>query len=640
MESGGSIIEFDFYLPERYLTPQKAIDDVLPDALKNKDYDEVVDKDQDGYRDEDEKYHQRFKPLLLGDKQKPTYITIMGKFRDHQAETYTVEYDIYLGADNYSDFNLKRNNQYINSMTIRGISSSNDQSLNGGVVAIDHRVTVTRSMPLIISFRRETLLDAHFEVRPLRVRPVGDDVPSNASVTVNVLNADGTANNRPGWVRLEESSSSADHITSGVSKGKRKYFTTDLVTNTLAGKTSVTVNNLTTGENQAVWVYVDENTSTASRSAVIQVKYTYDKNGVSTTETQDFTIVQQGLYKVVGADSGKDYYIEQYEEYLYNYDAEDSYGQTKQEGMPWGLNGVQLSKEHYSFNVSLTPNVDWAKYETKGARPYYDFYTWRQDSLVLKNANIAKTDDRSHDINSVGQHFTSKIYQNSNGGVAVLTMAEQADGAVEYCYNRNKRKSDGSIAEVVWYLPSADELEDFIVPAYSTFKEFQDNYYWTSQPAYIRNVFYYEYQARRTSGKTISAPIVYDDNTSYARATKIVRKDGAFIPAKSGLNFSPTPDVNRTPSGYTNVGYFDKMHYYKHYYASIFSGLTEVYGPDKLKDENRTGDEQYSHNGDYFFHLQIPVESLIEKTNDGEHGYHLRTKYNRVRCVRKVNLQN
>ena len=64
--------------------------------------------------------------------------------------------------------------------------------------------------------------------------------------------------------------------------------------------------------------------------------------------------------------------------------------------------------------------------------------------------------------------------------------------AVEYCYSRNKRNADGTV-DVKWYLPSADELEDFIVAGYSAFKEFQDNYYWTSQPAYIRNAFYYEY---------------------------------------------------------------------------------------------------------------------------------------------------
>lgn len=567
-ESGGSIIEFDFYLPERYLDPDKAIDDVLPEELKKRTYGTDVDKDQNGYRDEDEKYHQRFKPLLLGDDQKPTYITIMGKFRDHQEETYTVEYDIYLGADNYSDFNLERNNQYINSMTIRGISSSNDQSLNGSAVAIDHRVTVTRSMPLIISFRRETLLDAHFEVRPLRVRPVGDDVPSNASVTVNVLNADGTENNRPGWVRIEASGNTAHHITEeGVSKGKRKYFTTDLVTNTLAGKTSVTVNNLTTGENQAVWVYVDENTSTASRSAVIQVSYTYDKNGVETTETQDFTIVQQGLYQLT--QNGRTYTIENHEEYLYNYDAENTYGQTDEEGMTWGLYGKQLSHEHralffnaYIFNFA----TNWIN-NINGVTIYYDFYTTSHDTDDIVSKNAAKHDWTVDGV-TVGQHFCSEIIsQIDENRITNLTLDAKPQSAVEYCYNRNKRNAEGKVDKIEWYLPASNEMEDIIVGGFSRFEEFQDKYYWSSQPAYVRNYAYNERWVIITI--PYHGTFYYDEignlncdkgtereGVGSARATKVYKLNGVNTPVYSNAtgNYSaldcrednPVPKVSGT----------------------------------------------------------------------------------------------
>lgn len=571
LESGGSIIEFDFYLPERYLTPQKAIDEVLPDALKNKGvgyYDEVVDKDQDGYRDEDEKYHQRFKPLLLGDNQKPTYITIMGVFRDHQAETYKVEYDIYLGADNYSDFNLKRNNQYINSMTIRGISSSNDQSLNGSAVAIDHRVTVTRSMPLVISFRRETLLDAHFEVRPLRVRPVGDDVPSNASVTVNVLNADGTANNLPGWVRIEASGNTDDHITEGVSKGKRKYFTTNLVTETLKDKGYSVKQDITADDKtKTYWVYIDENTSTESRSAVIQVKYTYDKNGVSTTETQDFTIVQQGLYQLT--QNGRTYTIENHEEYLYNYDAENTYGQTDEEGMTWGLYGKQLSHEHrslffnaYIFNFA----TNWIN-NIKGVTIYYDFYTTSHDTDDIVSKNAAKHDWTVDGV-TVGQHFCSEIIsQIDENRITNLTLDAKPQSAVEYCYNRNKRNAEGKVDKVEWYLPASNEMEDIIVGGFSRFEEFQDKYYWSSQPAYVRNYAYNERWVLITI--PYHGTFYYDEignlncdkgtereGVGSARATKVYKLNGVNTPVYSNAtgNYSaldcrednPVPKVSGT----------------------------------------------------------------------------------------------
>ncbi len=322
-----------------------------------------------------------------------------------------------------------------------------------------------------------------------------------------------------------------------------------------------------------------------------------------------------------------------------NYASDAQYGKT-QDGMPWGLDGKQLSKEHYSYDSDeLTPNVDWGKYENEETRrPYYDFYTWQQDSTILKAAGFSRTEDVCHDIAGAGRHFTEVIAENSNTGVKYVTLGEQPTSAVGYCYSRNKRNSDGTV-DVKWYLPSADELEDFIVPAYSSFKEFQDNYYWTSQPAYIRNIFYYEYQRNALSGKSIARPTVYDDNTKYARATKVIYENGEYKPAKSGLDSLPTPIVdNRSRNNrgnYEIVGYFYVMHQYKRYYKNIWSSATEEIGPDrtdvqKNKDAgidvtNGSYDEWYDEK--YYVHLGH-LENMMQE------GYQPRTKNNRVRCVR------
>ena len=611
---GATTATFDFYLPERYLSPTKTIDEVLPDELKSASQDEY------------EKYRQRYKNKLV-DGKAATYVTINGKYTDHQGHTYDVSYNIYLGGNNYDDFNIIRNTHYDNSITIRGISASDDQSANDDGISIDWRVNVERSTPLVINLRRESLLDAHYEVRPMRLRLVGDNIPNGTSATVAILNEDGTTNNLPNWIRLEASSNTANHITSeGSSKGKRKYFTTDLVTGTLAenGK-SVTVNNLSDA-NQTVWIYVDENTDTKSRAAIVRVTYGAD--------TKDFKIVQHGLFKVTGADSGRDYYIEQYEEYLYNYDAEDSYGQTKQEGMPWGLDGVQLSKTYYSFDPDLTPDVTWSRYESKATRPYYDFYIEKHDSFASENGGTVRS--------YPGQAFTTEIASNSNAGFTKLTLAESANSAVEYCYNRNKRDANGNVVNVEWYLPSADELEDFIVPAYSSFEEFQDNYYWTSQPAYIRNVFYYE--SNSSYRKNIQSPTVYDDNTKYARATKVKSLgNDLYEYAKSGLDSIPTPKVDnrakRGESSSTNLGYFFLMHYWKGRYD---------YGPDKTNIEaNKDQVDVTNGNYDEFFNHQTNgvkgkryYVHLGHLDNMMQEGYHPRTKSNRVRCARKVASNN
>lgn len=612
---GATVATFDFYLPERYLTPAKEdINEVLPNELKKGSYDEVVDKDGDGYRDEDEKYHQRFKNLLPGNGQKATYITIEGKYTDHQGHVYDVNYNIYLGGNNTTDFNVIRNTHYNNTVTIRGIANSNDQALNENGIAIDWRVDVERSSPLVINFRRETLLDAHYEVRPLRLRLVGETIPTGTSATVEILNANGTTTDIPAWIRMEKSDNTNAHIADGVSKGKRKYFTTDLVSETLKDGTTLSFTNLSR-ENSTLWIYVDENTDTKSRAAIVRITYE-DANG---STAKDFKIVQNGLYQVVGAYSGNTYYIEQYEEYLYNYDAEEYYGQTEWTGMQWGLNNVQLSKEHNSFHINEN-NADWNSYVQNTDLLKYDFYIGKYDTFVDSN-NITVH-------NYAGQHFTSEIFENSNGNVKELTMAEQPDGAVEYCYNRNKRDANGKVVKVEWYLPSADELEDFIVPAYSSFKEFQDNYYWTSQPAYIRNAFYYEYRTGSSSSSAVEdayAFISFEDNTKYARATKVVALGGdQYAFALSGLTEVPKDGGHAVDDGCKNaevLGYFNVMY---GWYRTTSGTSTKTFTTD-----------------DHFNSYQNGVSSVRQHVHLGhlydmtQEGYHLRTKSNRVRCVRK-----
>ena len=597
---GATKATFDFYLPERYLSPSKKLNDVLPDELKKGTYGTDVDADQNGYRDEDERYHQRFKNKLV-EGQAATYVTIAGKYTDHQGHSYDVDYNIYLGDNNTDNFDVIRNKHYDNSITIRGISASDDQATNTNAISIDWRVNVNRSTPLVINLRRESLLDAHFEVRPLRLRLVGENIPTGTSATVSVLNQDGTSNNIPAWIRLEASGSTADHITSGVSAGKRKYFTTDLVTNTLAGNTTFNVNNLTR-DNQTLWIYVDENTTTTSRAAIVRVSY----DGLN----KDYKIVQHGLHKIKGANSGKDYYIEQYEEYLYNYDAEDSYGQTKDEGMPWGLENKTISSEHRAFSAS----GDIQNWLSSNIRPYYDFYIKKYDSEITTGV--------MHEY--AGLHFTEDIVKKSNNGVKNLTMDQSSSVAVEYCYNRNKRNADGSIAKVEWYLPSADELEDFIVAAYNSFKEFQDNYYWTSQPAYIRNFFYYH---GTLTGNTHGE--IYVENKDYARATKVNYEPELkeFYYSLSGLNksYEGIRDVTKTDPNHKdriNMGWYYEMPYYDNL-------GTGTYTTDQWY-QFRTGGSIFNPTyTKYYVHLG----HLYDLAQD---GYHKRTQNNRVRCVRKL----
>ncbi|MBO7311650.1 MAG: DUF4906 domain-containing protein [Alistipes sp.] len=677
---GTQTINFTIYLPERFLTPTYQSHDGSmhgQDDYYNYPFPVVEGK----YRAEDLDLRQRFKPELPKG-QAATYVTINGTFRDHQQHEFIVSYDIYLGEDNYGNFDTERNCEYFHYITIRGILNSDEQLHEPGKeISIDHRVNVTRVEPIIVNLRRETQLDSHFEVRPLRIRKNPDykgDL-SNAKVKIEVV-YDKTPDQK--WVGLERSfgngakSGDAIYLNDGDlaadrknSLGKRKYFTTDLTYNTLAGESQKDANGYSikggqsvivpiTEDDEAVWIYVDEapidEAADAMRKATIRISIAED--GTNYDTPIDYVIQQHQLFPVTHGDNT--YLIEYVEEYLHNFDAEDSYGQTKQKGMPWGLDGVQLSNKYTSFDTDKA-GTDWkSDYTSKYPLPYYDFYIGKHDDDNENSDEYTKDGGTLH--NYAGQLFTEEIYKATkndsdvNKKVNVLTMADQPKGAVEYCYNRNKRQSDGSVAEedLVWYLPSADELEDFIIEGYSTFKEFQDNYYWTSQPAYIRNVFYYEYDRLIGSDDTYAFTI-YEDNKEYARATKVVYDNGKYDYVPSGLDpIAYKADgtqvdnrAKRNEGNSTIFGYFYVMRYWK---RDKWGG--KDYGQDKrgIADAIKNGidvttgdyDEVFKDTKDekrYYFHLGHLYNMVQKKDVNGktETGYLLRTESHRVRCVRK-----
>lgn len=675
---GTQTINFTIYLPERFLTPTHQSHDGSKHGQPGY-YDYPFPVVGGKYRAEDLDLRQRFKPELPKD-QAATYVTINGTFRDHQQHEFNVSYDVYLGEDNYGNFDTERNCEYFHYITIRGILNSDEQLHEpGNEISIDHRVNVTRVEPIIINLRRETQLDSHFEVRPLRIRKNPDykgDL-SKAKVKVEVV-YDKTPDQK--WVGLERSfgngvqSGSATYLVATDlaadrqnSKGKRKYFTTDLTYNTLAGDINTGESQKdangysTTGgqsvivpiteDDEAVWIYVDEapinEAADAMRKATIRISIAED--GINYGAPIDYVIQQRQLFPVTHGDNT--YLIEYVEEYLHNFDAEDSYGQTKQEGMPWGLDGVQLSNKYTSFDTDKAGSGWKSDYTSKYPLPYYDFYIGKHDDDNENSDEYTKDGGTLH--NFAGQEFTKEIAKNPNSGIKYLNLSEQASGAVEYCYNRNKRDVNGNVVKVEWYLPSADELEDFIIPAYASFKEFQDNYYWTSQPAYIRNVFYYEYFRLIGSDDTY-AFIIYEDNKEYARATKVVYDSGKYDYVPSGLDSTPTPPVDnrvKKDEGNSHIfGYFYMMRYWK---RDTWGG--KDYGQDKkgIADAIEKGidvtngdyDEVFKDTKDgkrYYVHLGHLYNMVQKKNINGkeETGYRKRTESHRVRCVRKVQTQN
>lgn len=407
---------------------------------------------------------QRYKPQMA--QEDAAKVVLRGFYTDHQGKKHKVEYSVYLGANHTDNFMIFRNKQYKNNITISGITNRNDHETPD--ISLDHRVNVTND-EFLVSIERETQLDCHIEIRPMDIILANEE----AKVEVEILNPGNTQ-----WVRLEKSPllPGKQYCQTGSHKGKRLYFTTDLVTNTLAGKT---VERIYNNRENRIWLYFDENPNASKegmRNAELELRYFKNKTDITPSKTEKYTFKQHDLYPVIYA--GREYYIEYFEEYLYNFDPKDNYGDTT-DGMKWeqkeNLN-IQLSSEDkaiYFQNsgggligiiIELFVNSNASK-----VSPHYDF------------------DNSKHGYN--GKSYTNKLIEKR--GEKILTLGQMPRSAAEYCYNKNKRDENGNIVNPKWYLPGTDEIEDIVQASYSSFSDFQNKYYWSSQPAFTRNYITY-----------------------------------------------------------------------------------------------------------------------------------------------------
>lgn len=537
--SGSNTLGFSFYMPEHKV--------------------KGLDRSTYNYPDDISEHEmQRFKPCLVDRAVNPSlpaaidgepaYVVINGVFTDHQSHQHAVTYKLYLGANSIDDFNVVRNCQYNNYVSIKGVTNSVDGDENS--VSIDYRVNVDNN-DFVLFMERETMLDSHFEVRPIRV-----DFHNPGKVRIRV--SDGCD-----WIRLEKKSSAPAGDATYCTSGKRKYFTTNLVTNTLAASTSCEITN---NVDNCVWVYIDENNTTiqgeitdekieaqkhSTREAQIIVEYT-PQGETSPTIVKSYNFVQRALYPVKSVKrDGVVYYIEFFEEYLHNFDSEDNFGLTDYEGMPWGLDGLQISSKNQAAFIDPTSKelllnlMDMVGINTKEfldksigqLAPKYDFYLQRDDSTGVMPDSVIR--------NYSGYDFTKEIVRvaKDNNQFSAGTLDVDPNSAVEYCYNKNRR-DDGtgalSEASMHWYMPATDELEDIVQSAYTEFDVFQDKLYWSSQPSFVYSEFIVNVQVRiiwlfegSARGK------YYNDDVARARSTKIAydpSQADPYVPVSSGVS--------------------------------------------------------------------------------------------------------
>lgn len=451
----------------------------------------------DGIKPEEK---QQYKPELA-DKDNSIAFQFAGNYITYNGANYNATYTLYLGANHTNDFKVMRNKQYKNNVTIKGIVKAGNNTEH---ITFDTRVNISESNPYFVSILKDRELDSHFNVVPMDIYFFNTNPSQTVEQTMKVeIMKDETTQTLPSWVRMEKIPASymetgtAPAVSEGpelmatgspwhAGNAKRKYFTTDLVTNTLAENTSVDV----TSSRDRIYFYIDENVdvwhlgTSEDRTRTATVKMTYYEDG-EVKGTRELTLEQAKLLEVTFHDSeesgfgGKKIYIEAYEEYLNHSDPLDEYANNQVfTGRPWGASGTGIG--------SL--RIDGSTIDS--------FRNWFW-----------------------GHGFTSTIV-NKTEKISELTLNERPNTAAGYCYIKNKRNADGTVANPKWYLPGIRELERILEDYYIEYTEFQNNYYWSSA-AGEKNV-----------------GIIFDrfnENVQTARATKAyIGDDGKFHYYESG----------------------------------------------------------------------------------------------------------
>ena len=506
---GGDPVTFTFYVSESRYNHNSDLKGIYPSDDWLVSSTNAYDEDVKGYSsmsDADKaknplngvKYFyddiiQQYKPKLAAvSTGKPaaglaTYVLLNGTYTDYRGATWTVDYKVYLGKDNAHNFHVDRNSIYTNNITIKGIR--NNDSHNGeGQVWIDHRVNVTDASGAAnhVDITRETLIDSHIEVRPLRV-----SWPENEYVGVRVYlptNSDGSLVN---WIGIERFTGENNRegtiycYQGSQSTGKRKYFTTTLISELQSkeGEFGVKEDNgrkyvyLLNGE--CAWIYFDENNTASQREATINLEF-YPASGSTTTE--QYIVTQRGLQSIGG------YKVESYEEYLHSYDSADKYNLSTspvdytQQGLAWGFPKQTISED---IIVGATP-LEISGY---GLQDYisdrYDYF--HKSDIPSGNSYYSYTKDGDDWVTAsygTGLIFTDRA--SAKKDVTIKDMGTVPDNAYQYCLSKNKFREDADgnhTLDIHWYLPDVYELQA-VLNANQNAEDFgADSYYWSSQPA-------------------------------------------------------------------------------------------------------------------------------------------------------------
>lgn len=503
-----------------------------------------------------DKEKQRWKPTIAY-KDRASAMVLRGSYITHQGLTYEAEFKVFMGQNTIDDFKVKRNHKYVNNITIHGLDYVRNSDDN--TYTFDGRVNVKTDNPVYLAIVNERKVDAHASVRPMDVwfllrEPSKSGEPLKkvdwySEVEVSIVDPD-----KCGWVRMELVPRSVmEEAGFKAGTGARDYFTTDLVTNTLADNDRVLIRADKDNDNpnyeqsrSRIYFYIDENVTPNAQGEILdriaKVKIVYRKreseNGSILDERERILeIEQRGLKKITYSHpSGgtiDDTYMEYYEEYLEHYDPLDQHAMPGElyEGMPWGVEGTRY---------------DRVQTGTFLGQPTYDNYSGER----ADNGISTRTFDSVRDYGLQATQWVLIRRSGTSGYVSMSTVKLYNDAppvtAFHYCYGKNKRKADGTVdgasayndvSRGGWYLPGIRELERALTEYYLTFSDFKGNFYWSASAAQNMENSEASQRARATKAIVEGSSVRYAESGGSNSANDYIGMNNDKGRAKRSENF-------------------------------------------------------------------------------------------------------
>lgn len=518
------------------------------DSIGEANYPSAIVRD-----DKNGELKQRWKPTIA-QKETASAFVMKGHYTTHQGLEYQAQFTVYLGKNTTGNFDVRRNHCYKNRISIRGLDYVRNNDTD--VYTFDGRVNVRTENPVYISIVNERKIDAHATALPmdiyfLRMQEGTATCPS--TVDIEIL-ADPLTGDIPKWIRMEKvpavnmtsEPAGLDNTTyiydRGVltaGRGARRYFTQNLVTETLKDSVKLTVGNNYQGSDPQggnrtrIYFYIDENVPTSNnpgpeygdRTATIRIHY---KNDEGEDRDRTLEIDQKALLHVTGSGDGRtiNYWMEYYEEYMDHKDPLDKHDMPAEmyTGLPWSKRSD--GGDTYETNDDYREYI----YRNFGLKEW-----WMVGSWELGNRY------RSFDIYGErdGWWMTEFMLRGRSGRMPITDVQTYNDKipptAFHYCYGKNKRSSSpyGDVPtgqKGYWFLPGIKDLEIAMEEYYATFPEFQKDFYWSAS------------SAKRSSTR---------ESTSEARATAI-KDDGSHFGSSEKNEEAYNPSNPRSGGGRAN----------------------------------------------------------------------------------------